>query len=84
MKDKGEEQEEEEGGGGGEGGGEEGGGVHTYPELYTAVAVLVFNSKEQDVVIFTLSNYLTRGGENPPPLHKNVNNSGTSSPKDLS
>ena len=26
--------------GGGEGG-EEGGGVHTYPELYTAVAVLV-------------------------------------------
>ena len=31
-----EEEEEEEGGGGGEG------EVHTYPELYTAVAVLVF------------------------------------------
>ena len=31
------------GGGGGGGGGEGGGGVHTYPELYTAVAVLVFH-----------------------------------------
>ena len=29
--------------GGGGGGGEGGEGVHTYPELYTAVAVLVFS-----------------------------------------
>ena len=49
-------------GGGGEGGGgegeeegEEGGGVHTYLELYTAVAVLVSFDKVVHLCVYNIS-----------------------------